>query len=115
MKRLLSLTLISTITLTTMLTGNAAAWNLDGFESANKERGQWAWFTGQSQKCDQPIPVPGKLSRAEWQEAFTTAKDKLPCGGEGLNARAIKHIYLFIQEHAADSSSPMTQKPESCG
>ena len=114
MKSLLSLTLLAAFALTAILPASAAAFDIDGFESANKERGQWAWFTGQSQKCDQPIPVPGKHTRAEWKEMFTT-KDKLPCGGAGINARAVKHIFLFIHEHAADSNDPMNQKPESCG
>ncbi|MFH7325002.1 hypothetical protein [Desulfurivibrio sp. C05AmB] len=114
MKRLLSLTLIATFALMT-LPGLALAWNLAGFENANKERGQWAWFTGQAQQCNEPIPVPGAHTRAEWQEIFTTAKDKLPCGGAGINARAVKHIFLFVHEHAADTDSAMNQKPESCG
>ncbi len=115
MKRTLTLTLFATLTLIASLPGIAAAWSIDGFENANKERGQWAWFTGQSQKCDQPIPVPGSHTRAEWKEMFTTAKEKLPCGGEGLNARVVKHIFLFLNEHAADSNDPMKQKPASCG
>ncbi|ADH85128.1 hypothetical protein [Desulfurivibrio alkaliphilus] len=114
MKRLLSLALITSFILAT-LPGLAMAWDLEGFENANKERGQWAWFTGQARTCDEEIPVPGAHTRAEWREMFTTAKDKLPCGGAGINPRVVQHIFLFLYEHAADSDDPMTQKPESCG
>lgn len=93
----------------------ALAWDISGFESANKDRGQWAWFTGQAQQCKDAIPVPGKYARADWERMFTNEKDKLPCGGSGLNERAIKHIFLFLHTHASDSDSPMNQKPESCG
>jgi hypothetical protein len=93
----------------------ALAWDISGFESANKDRGQWAWFTGQAQQCKEEIPVPGKYTRAEWEAMFTTEKDKLPCGGGGINERAVKHIFLFLHSHAADSDDPMNQKPESCG
>jgi len=114
MKRLFSIALIATFALMT-LPGLALAWDLDGFENANKDRGQWAWFTGQAQKCDEPIPVPGQHTKAEWQQILTSGHEKLACGGEGINPRAIKHIYLFLHEHAADSDDPMNQKPESCG
>jgi hypothetical protein len=116
MKTLPSLTLIAAFTLTTVLPGTAAyaSWDLSGFENANKERGQWAWFTGQSQKCEEEIPVPGKHTRDEWQEMLTAATDKLACGGEAINPRAVKHIYAFLYSHAADSDDPMHQKPESC-
>lgn len=105
--------LISCLTLLTPTLG--FSFELDGWESANKDRGQWAWFTGQAQKCDQPIPVPGSRTRAEWQELLTTNQDQLPCGGEGLSQRTIKHIFLFLHTHASDSDDPMNQKPESCG
>lgn len=91
------------------------SFDISDWESANKDRGQWAWFTGQSQKCDQPIPVPGAHTRTEWQQLLTVNKDQLPCGGEGLSQRTIKHIFLFLNSHASDSDDPMNQKPESCG
>jgi hypothetical protein len=95
--------------------GLVMAWDLTGWENANRDRGQWAWFTGQAQQCQESIPVPGKRTKAEWEKLFTTQKDKLPCGGAGLNERATKHIFLFLQTHAADGEKPMNQKPESCG
>lgn len=115
MKRTITATLITAFFFSLLLPVSALAWDLEGFEEANKERGQWAWFTGQAQRCDEEIPVPGAHTRAEWREMFTTAKDKLPCGGAGINARVAKHVFLFLYEHAADSDDPMNQKPESCG
>lgn len=91
------------------------SFDISGWESANKDRGQWAWFTGQAQRCDEEIPVPGAHTRAEWQEMLTADKEKLPCEGAGLNQRTINHIFLFLHSHASDSDDPMNQKPESCG
>lgn len=97
-----------------LLPAGTMAFDISGWESANKDRGQWAWFTGQAQKCDQTIPVPGSKTRAEWQKMLTSDTD-LPCDGAGLSQRTIKHIYLFLHSHASDSDDPMNQKPESCG
>ncbi|WP_027389534.1 hypothetical protein [Chrysiogenes arsenatis] len=110
MKRFLGITVIA-------LTSATAAWSFDisEYETGNAARGQWAWFTGQSRDCADPIPVPGKFSRAEWKEMFTTAKDKLPCGGAGLKENTIKHVFKFLYEHASDSETPMKEKPASCG
>ncbi|HMB14969.1 MAG TPA: hypothetical protein VKN62_01540 [Pelovirga sp.] len=94
--------------------GMAFSFDISGWESANKDRGQWAWFTGQAQKCDETIPVPGSKTRAEWETMLTSESD-LPCEGAGLSQRTIKHIYLFLNSHASDSDDPMNQKPESCG
>lgn len=105
--------LISCLVLLTPALG--FSFEISGWESGNKDRGQWAWFTGQAQKCDQPIPVPGNHTRAEWQQLLTADKDQLPCGGAGLNQRNINHIFMFLHSHAADSDDPMNQKPESCG
>lgn len=98
-----------------LLPAGTMAFDISGWESANKDRGQWAWFTGQAQKCDQDIPVPGAHTRAEWQQMLTADKDKLPCGGAGLTQRVINHLFLFLHTHASDSDDPMNQKPESCG
>ena len=98
-----------------MTPGMVFSFDVSGWESANKDRGQWAWFTGQAQKCDQSIPVPGAHTRAEWQQILTADKDKLPCGGAGLTQRVINHVFLFLHTHASDSDDPMNQKPESCG
>ncbi|MFO7766629.1 MAG: hypothetical protein R6V33_09375 [Pelovirga sp.] len=98
-----------------MAPGVAFSFDISGWESANKDRGQWAWFTGQGQKCDETIPVPGAKTRAEWEQLMTSGEDQLPCGGAGLSQRTIKHIYLFLHTHASDSDDPMMQKPESCG
>lgn len=98
-----------------LLPAGAMAFDISGWEGGNKDRGQWAWFTGQLQKCDQPIPVPGAHTRAEWQQMLTTDTDKLPCGGAGLTQRAMNHVFLFLHSHASDSDDPMNQKPESCG
>ena len=91
------------------------SFEISDWESGNKDRGQWSWFTGQAQKCDQPIPVPGAHTSAEWQQLLTADKDQLPCDGAGLNQRTINHVFLFLHSHAADSDDPMKQKPESCG
>ncbi len=107
--------MIATLCLLLLAPASALAWDLSAFESANKDRGQWAWFTGQAQNCKDPIPLPGAHTRAEWEAMFTTEKDKLPCGGAGINERAVKHLFLFLHTHAADSDDPMNQKPESCG
>jgi hypothetical protein len=98
-----------------LIPAGAMAFDLSGWEGGNKDRGQWAWFTGQAQKCDQPIPVPGAHTRAEWEKMLTADTDKLPCGGAGLTQRAMNHIFLFLHTHASDSDDPMNQKPESCG
>ena len=95
--------------------GVAFSFDISGWESANKDRGQWAWFTGQAQRCDQDIPVPGSKTRAEWEQLLTADKENLPCGGAGLTQRVINHVFLFLHSHASDSDDPMNQRPESCG
>lgn len=100
----------------TLVSASAAlSFDITGWESGNAARGQWAWFTGQAKECKDPIPVPGKHSSAEWQTLLSTDQAKLPCGGAGLKENQIKHIMKFLNDNASDSSSPMNQKPESCG
>mgnify|MGYP005843499493 CR=1 FL=1 len=115
MKRSSSLTLIAAFAFSSVIPGTAAAWDIGGFEQANKDRGQWAWFTGQANRCDQTIPMPAEHTRNEWKEILSSGKERLPCGGKGISPSSAKHIMLFLHEHAADSGDPMNQKPASCG
>lgn len=117
MKRLSILNLLALCALAFILPtpAPAAAWKIDGYENADKDRGQWAWFVRQARECADPIPAPGSYTRAEWREMLTTAKDGLPCKGAALSSLSIKHVFLFLHEHASDSNNPVMQKPGTCG
>lgn len=106
--------LIAAFALSVALPSQVLAWDLTGWEKADPARGQWGWFTGQSRKCEDKIPMPGHHTKAEWEKKFTTDKDKLPCGGAGISDRFVKHIFLFLQNHAKDSANPMVTRPEGC-